>query len=473
VSAIPAIRALPASIVALLIMAHWAVAQCPQTDCCSVCDNGIDTPVPQGTDDFGIAIAVDGFVALIGAPLRQGMAGDQGFAFVYTFDGSAWNEGPNLQATDGAGGDYLGGAVGLSGNLAIAGAYLRNDLGADSGAAYVFDRTNGNQLAKLLPPVDPADDYKFGQAVALDGTIAVVGAHGADNGTGAVYVFDGASNWAQVAKLTASAGTDTDQFGLSVAIDGNLIVVGAPGEGDGEAFVYEKPGDQWANATEDAILTPSDGTGLDDHFGWSVDVSGNRVAVGAPFHDEGATIDGAGYVFVEPPGGWTGTLSQPRSMVGCNEGTEPVDFGFSVAIEGRVVIIGSRRDTGPDTGRAHAFRFFSGADPQWRYLKALTPQDGAAFDLMGTTVALSGGLAVVGAPGHDVGGGFYGFQGFGGCSGPGDINDDGTIGVNDFLDLLAAWGPNPGHPADLDDNDVVGITDFLVLLAHWGPCACD
>ncbi|MHC4416864.1 MAG: hypothetical protein ACYS0G_16470 [Planctomycetota bacterium] len=55
----------------------------------------------------------------------------------------------------------------------------------------------------------------------------------------------------------------------------------------------------------------------------------------------------------------------------------------------------------------------------------------------------------------------------------GDIDDDGLIGVNDFLDLLAAWGPNPGHPADLDGNDDVGITDFLILLANWGPCACD
>jgi hypothetical protein len=468
-----AITRLSTSTIALLAAVQAAGAQCPQTDCCAVCDNGTDNPVPQDTDDFGMAVAVDGFVALIGAPLRAGMAGDQGVAFVYTFDGSAWNEGPNLQASDGADGDHLGHVVGLSGNLAIAGAYVHDALGPDSGAAYVFDRTNGNQLAKLVPPVAPADNYQFGQAVAIDGTTAVVGAPGADDGTGAVYVFDGQSSWAQVATLTAVNGTDTDQFGLSVAIDGNVIVVGAPGDDDGEAFVYEKSGGQWSNATEDANLMPSDGTTVGDAFGWSLDVSGSRIVVGAPFHDEGTTIDGAAYVFEEPPGGWAGTLSQPRSMVGCDEGTQPVDFGFSVAIEARVVIVGSRRDTGPDTGRAHAFRFFSGADPQWRYLKALTQQDGAAGDLMGWSVALSGGLAVVGAPGHDIGGGFYEFQGFGGCPGPGDIDDDGTIGINDFLDMLAAWGSNPGHPADLNGDDEVGINDFLILLGNWGPCACD
>ncbi len=53
---------------------------------------------------------------------------------------------------------------------------------------------------------------------------------------------------------------------------------------------------------------------------------------------------------------------------------------------------------------------------------------------------------------------------------PADIDGDGNVGINDFLDLLAAWGPNPGHPADLDGDDVVGIVDFLQLLAQWGPC---
>jgi len=53
---------------------------------------------------------------------------------------------------------------------------------------------------------------------------------------------------------------------------------------------------------------------------------------------------------------------------------------------------------------------------------------------------------------------------------PGDIDGDGSVGINDFLVLLGAWGPNPGHPADLDGDDVVGITDFLALLGAWGPC---
>ena len=53
---------------------------------------------------------------------------------------------------------------------------------------------------------------------------------------------------------------------------------------------------------------------------------------------------------------------------------------------------------------------------------------------------------------------------------PGDIDGDGTVGITDFLDLLAAWGPNPGHLADLDFDGTVGILDFLILLANWGPC---
>jgi hypothetical protein len=53
---------------------------------------------------------------------------------------------------------------------------------------------------------------------------------------------------------------------------------------------------------------------------------------------------------------------------------------------------------------------------------------------------------------------------------PSDVNGDGMVGVNDFLDLLAAWGPNPGHPADIDGDGMVGVNDFLELLAAWGPC---
>ncbi|MHC4209730.1 MAG: GC-type dockerin domain-anchored protein [Planctomycetota bacterium] len=53
---------------------------------------------------------------------------------------------------------------------------------------------------------------------------------------------------------------------------------------------------------------------------------------------------------------------------------------------------------------------------------------------------------------------------------PADIDGDGEVGVVDFLALLAAWGPNPGHPADIDGDGEVGVVDFLALLAAWGPC---
>jgi hypothetical protein len=62
------------------------------------------------------------------------------------------------------------------------------------------------------------------------------------------------------------------------------------------------------------------------------------------------------------------------------------------------------------------------------------------------------------------------FGAAGGTVCPGDIDGDGTVGVSDFLEMLAAWGPNPGHPADLDADGVVSVTDFLMLLGVWGPC---
>ena len=141
--------------------------------------------------------------------------------------------------------DLLGYSVGLSGDYAVAGAQYVDDGGTNRGAAYVFERNYGGnnnwgQVAKLVAS-DAADSDIFGRSVAIDGDYVVVGAFLEDGGgtdRGAAYVFyrnqGGTDNWGEVAKLTASDAQDGDEFGNSVAIDGDYVVVGALfGDGGG------------------------------------------------------------------------------------------------------------------------------------------------------------------------------------------------------------------------------------------------
>ena len=157
---------------------------------------------------------------------------------------------------------------------------------------------------------------KFGYAVAVDGDIAVIGAYQDDgNGadSGAAYVFTRVEGvWTQAAKLTASDGAAYDNFGISVAVDGDTVVVGAPGDDgagadSGSVYVFVKPTGGWATSTETAKLTASDGAAL-DYFGYSVAVDGDTVLVGAYQDDDGDDSEdsGSAYVFTKPnsSGGW-------------------------------------------------------------------------------------------------------------------------------------------------------------------------
>ncbi len=142
--------------------------------------------------------------------------------------------------------------------------------------------------AKLTASDGAAADY-FGTSISISGDTAVVGAPcGAEDGkggdrSGRAYVFtNSASGWTQAARLTASDGAAYDDFGNSVSISGNTVVVGANGFNinQGAAYVFTEPGTGWANMTQAAKLTASDDLVL-DNFGSSVSISGNTVVVGA------------------------------------------------------------------------------------------------------------------------------------------------------------------------------------------------
>ena len=173
-------------------------------------------------DRFGRSVSLSGDVAIVGAPQQF-----SGAAYVYRFDGTTWSEEQKLTASDGAAGDAFGTTVSVSGPVAVVGAPLHDDAGNYSGAAYVyrFNGTTWTEEQKLIASDAAAEDF-FGGSVAVDGNVVVVGAHGDDDAgsrSGAVYVYRfGGMNWIEEQKLTASDGVANDAFGVSVSTAGDV-----------------------------------------------------------------------------------------------------------------------------------------------------------------------------------------------------------------------------------------------------------
>ena len=274
-------------------------------------------------------------------------------------------------ADDGAAGDYFGISVAVDGDTAVVGAYQNDDNGTGSGSAYVFTRTSGvwSQTAKLTADDGAAED-NFGWSVAVDGDTAVVGAHqNEDNGTnsGAAYVFTRTSGvWSQTVKLTADDGAAGDYFGVSVAVDGDTAVVGAyldddKGTNSGSAYVFVKPASGWADGTQTVKLTADDGA-TGDRFGVSVAVDGDTAVVGAYLDDDNGISSGSAYVFVKPASGWAdGTQSVKLTA---DDGAAEDWFARSVAVDGDTAVVGAYLDddNGDDSGSAYMFGIQGWAD---------------------------------------------------------------------------------------------------------------
>ena len=203
-------------------------------------------------DDFGTSVALSGDTAVVGAPFDDDAGSASGSAYVFVRSGTRWSQQQKLTASDAAPNDDFGLAVAVSGDTAVVGAIGDDDAGRVSGAAYVFVRsgTRWSQQQKLTAS-DAASNDLFGISVAVSGDTAVVGARGDDDAggvnSGAAYVFvRSGTRWSEQQKLTASDAAAGIRFGNSVAVSGDTAVVGA--FEDDSAYVFVRPSAVCGNA---------------------------------------------------------------------------------------------------------------------------------------------------------------------------------------------------------------------------------
>lgn len=293
-----------------------------------------------------------------------------------------------LRAADGASGDAFGQAVAMAGGITAIGA-----PGAD--AIYVYERggglTNFGMINKLAP--GDAAGTRFGSALGLDGDILAVGA---PTGAGATYVFRRDStlpdNWRFVLKLTGSA-EPSAAFGRAIAMSGNRLAVGAPGEdgANGALYIFERDEggpEQWGQVAR--ILCP-DKPAVSD-FGHSVALAGHTLAVGAT-----AGANAVVYIFQWSTNGIWSLLRRIEPPADGHEGTF---FGQALATTSDQLVIGSRGQNGP--GAAYIHLRNRGGTNAWGLARTLSIPGSATNDGFGASVALFDDKVVVGAPGAPV-----------------------------------------------------------------------
>ncbi|MBN1825989.1 MAG: PQQ-binding-like beta-propeller repeat protein [Candidatus Eisenbacteria bacterium] len=343
-------------------------------------------------DRFGSGVAIAGEYAVIGAQADNDGAGDAGSAYVLDLATAA--ELRKLHASDAAGSDFFGCAVAALGDHAVVGALRDDHVAVDAGSAYLFDLTDGTELRKFTAGDASANDW-LGNSVALSPSYVLAGAYKADQSTsiydsGAAYLFDAATG-TQLFKLTASDAGKQDWFGYAVAVSDAYAVVGAP-TWDGIGV--------HANCGAVYVFDVSTGAqirrittpdeGQEDRFGNALAISGDTLLVGAYW--DGESAPGVAYLFDLS----TGELI--RELVPSEPEGGGDWFGSSVALSGNYALVGaSQQGYGTELpGFACVFDITTGQE-LWK----LTASDRANDDNFGVSVAIQGPTALVAADMND------------------------------------------------------------------------
>jgi hypothetical protein len=439
----------------LLVFDFPAFAHCPQMK--------LSPSDANAGDKFGVSVAIDGNLAVIGAyECDINNDANAGAAYVYEHTGSTWLERQKLTASDSYAGAQFGWSVAIEAETIVVGSNRANN----TGAAYIFTRSAGewSQQAKLTAPDAAPNDY-FGYSVAVSGNTVVIGACKDDDLTGSAYVFVwNGSTWAFEQKLTAS---DANYFGNSVAIDTNTILIGSycssPFDIDsaGSVYYFTRTAGVWS---QQAILTASDPHSY-DYFGCSVALDANIAVIGAyecDYRDNDNA--GAAYIFTKSASGW----AQEQKLIDTDDPCWGEDFGRSVAIEGSAIFVGcpNYRVDGNKTGSV--FEFVK-TGQSWTENKLFTAADSNDDDNFGCSAGVSGRNLIIGAQFNSCkglhSGAAYAFN-----TTSADFDCDYDVDFVDFALLASSWrhnDPSKDFATPPAGDGIVDLYDLAVLCDEW------
>jgi hypothetical protein len=246
---------------------------------------------------MGMAVAICGDYAVVGAPFDDATQTDRGAASLYFRASDSWILQSVVRASDAQNSDQLGWAAAITPDYALVGAPYADVGGAsNAGKAYIFARSgvqwgsSNNENWSLAAETSTANDM-FAASVGISGLTALVGAPGVN---GVAFVFDKvAANWVRTV-LPVREQNPGDGFGTSVSIDGSRLIVGAPKDDTlttdaGAAFIFESTDTGWVQRKK---LTDANGA-ADDQFGASTAVCGTHALVGAMYDDDAGNNTGS------------------------------------------------------------------------------------------------------------------------------------------------------------------------------------
>ena len=437
---------------------------------------------------LGCSVATRDNVAVVGAAGANSVTNNTGAAYIYerNYGGTTnWGQVKKIIASDANLGDSFGRVVDVAGNVVLIGAPNASPVLEREGAAYIFERNvggtnNWGQVIKLIASDKEAHD-EFGCSVAVAGDVVVIGAHGESSGIGAAYIFErnegGTNNWGQVKKIKASNASAGDAFGNTVAIAGDTIVIGAyykhsGATHSGSAFIFERNSggsNNWGQVKE---LIASDAHQT-DAFGWSVAVAGEVIVVGAYHEEYSGDETGAAYIFERNHGGinaW-GEVKKLKA----SDGQSADHFGDSVAITKNgtnyEILVGAPNEDSitNNAGAAYLFGRNYGGVNAWGEMKKIIASDASESDNFGSSVAIDGDVNIIGAPNVDSvainAGAAYVFERFTPFV---DITNQDAKVTYDITHYTIAGTNNVNVTGRMSwSNQLTGVQGFFVSTESW------
>lgn len=372
---------------------------CPSEPKCDMGDPGCEGTMPvvpfdpqprkivagqAAGDNLGTAVATSGEKVAVGA---YGVSQSKGQVTIYEFKNTEWAFSVDIPNPAKMIGNF-GSSVSITNELLAVGA--PNSNGA-RGSAYIFrfDGTAWQSETSFVNSGGAIDDRQ-GWSIALSGSSVVVGKDGSTGYQGSAVVFakQSGAGWPGVPAITAPRATANDRFGATSAIYSDTLLIGAPGKdgtsnNQGAAYIFVKSGTNWILQQK---LVPDGGSTANEYFGYAVALQGDLAVIGATGFK---TDKGGVYLFSR-----TGSQWQQQGILEVTSPVSPDNLGTSVSISGNSIIAGAAGRSG---GRGSAF-IFTLVSGKWMQQSELFPSDGIAGDHFGSSVSISGNTAVVGAP---------------------------------------------------------------------------